>query len=126
MDLFKILCSNTFSEPGYVSSGLLLSDVLQALTGTYPLDCRIVNPEEWNSEGEPNISFLPVISHVWGTLGFRRDRFIYSGKLYKPEDIHVSTITSRFSQSSTWTFHSLGSLARPGSGRNRICNCFVS
>lgn len=52
MKLFGVLRNKTFSKPGYLRSGKLLTNVLLTLTHTYPMDNRFVNPDEWHSDGE--------------------------------------------------------------------------
>ncbi|PCH33392.1 ARM repeat-containing protein [Wolfiporia cocos MD-104 SS10] len=75
--LFKLLHAKTFSKRGFSASGKLISSTLLTLSHTYPLENKLVNPDEWTSED------------------FRKNHHQYWGKLYKPEDVkllwHVPT-----------------------------------
>ncbi|KZT06355.1 uncharacterized protein LAESUDRAFT_653878 [Laetiporus sulphureus 93-53] len=70
--LFKLLHEKTLSKRGFSNTGKLLSSTLLTLTHTYPLENKLVNPDEWASEE------------------FRRNHHQYWGKLYKPEDVKLS------------------------------------
>jgi hypothetical protein len=52
LDLFNLLIEKTKSKRGYSTTGGILSHLLSTLTGTYPLDTRFVNSEEWDSPGQ--------------------------------------------------------------------------
>jgi len=52
LDLFNLLIEKTKSKRGYSTTGGILSHLLSTLTGTYPLDTRFVNSEEWNSPSQ--------------------------------------------------------------------------
>lgn len=49
------------SERGYTTSARVLAIVLVSLTNCWVKDYRSVNPDEWNSEGEPG---LQVVGHA--------------------------------------------------------------
>ncbi len=52
LDLVETLVEKTKSERGFSSAGRLITRVLHTLSGVYPLNCRFVNLDEWNSEGK--------------------------------------------------------------------------
>ncbi|KAM5538277.1 hypothetical protein V8D89_008164 [Ganoderma adspersum] len=72
ISLFKILHDKTFSKRGYSSSGKLLSSTLLTLSHTYPLENKLVNPDEWHSQD------------------FKSNHHKYWGKMYKPEDVKLT------------------------------------
>lgn len=51
LDLFKLLVDKCYSETGWTWTGQLIEKVLTALTITRPREARLVNPDEWESEG---------------------------------------------------------------------------
>ena len=51
LDLFKLLIDKCYSETGWTWTGQLIEKVLSALTTTRPREARLVNPDEWDSEG---------------------------------------------------------------------------
>ena len=57
LDLLSVLVEKTLSERGYSGTGDLLARILATLSGTYPLNSRFVNTDEWNSPGLCTIFF---------------------------------------------------------------------
>lgn len=57
LDLVETLVEKTRSERGYSSAGRLLTRVLHTLSGVYPLNCRFVNLDEWDSDGKCRLHF---------------------------------------------------------------------
>jgi proteasome activator subunit 4 len=52
IDLFKLLTDKCYSETGWTWTGQLIEKVLAALTTTRPRETRLVNPDEWDSDGK--------------------------------------------------------------------------
>ncbi|KAF8649879.1 hypothetical protein AX16_005641 [Volvariella volvacea WC 439] len=72
MSILRLLHDKTFTERGYSWSGRLLSSLLLTLTLVYPLETKLVNPEEWSTEE------------------FRRNHHLYWGKLYKRGEVKIA------------------------------------
>ncbi|KAF9648519.1 ARM repeat-containing protein [Thelephora ganbajun] len=71
LDLFNLLIEKTKSKRGYSTSGGILSHLLSTLTGTYPLDTRFVNSEEWDSPG------------------FDANHHLHWGRMYNAKDVKI-------------------------------------
>ncbi|THH18097.1 hypothetical protein EW146_g2829 [Bondarzewia mesenterica] len=71
LDLLSLLVDKTFSERGWGGTGRLLARIMATLSGTYPLNSRFVNDDEWY---DPE---------------FNKDHNIHWGKMYKAEDVKV-------------------------------------
>ncbi|KAF9568547.1 hypothetical protein CPC08DRAFT_654918 [Agrocybe pediades] len=69
--LLALLVDKTKSERGYTGTGRLVTRVLNTLGGTYPLNTRFVNSNEWN---DPN---------------FDKNHSTQWGRLYEPQDVVV-------------------------------------
>lgn len=52
IELGKEMVQRCRSRKGYMWTGKFIRMMLVALTQIYPLECRNVDPERWNSEGE--------------------------------------------------------------------------
>ena len=61
LDLLGLLVEKTKSKRGYSTSGGILSHLLSTLTGTYPLDTRFVNSEEWDNPSQNQFRESPEI-----------------------------------------------------------------
>lgn len=55
IDLFKLLVDKCYAETGWTWTGQVIEKVLMSLTTTRPREARLVNPDEWNSDGKNSI-----------------------------------------------------------------------
>lgn len=51
LDLLNVLIEKTKSERGFSGSGRLVQRLMHTLCGVYPTNSRLVNTDEWESEG---------------------------------------------------------------------------
>lgn len=49
--LLKLLVEKTKSERGYTGTGRMISRIVNTLAGTYPINTRLVNTDEWEDPG---------------------------------------------------------------------------
>jgi len=90
VDLFNLLIEKTKSKRGYSTTGGILSHLLSTLTGTYPLDTRFVNSEEWNSPGQDQSrGSLKKKFHLTHTKGFDANHYLYWGRMYNAKDAKI-------------------------------------
>lgn len=55
LGLLKLLVEKTKSERGYTGTGRLITRILNTIGGTYPLNSRFMNTEEWD---DPSTSLI--------------------------------------------------------------------
>lgn len=55
MLLIQLLHEKTYSKRGFSWAGKFLSSLLLTLTHTYPLENKFVNPDVWDSPGQPRV-----------------------------------------------------------------------
>ena len=53
--LLRLLVEKTKSERGYTGTGRLITRILHTIGGTYPLNSRFLNAEEWD---DPSTSLI--------------------------------------------------------------------
>lgn len=87
MSLLQLLHAKTFSKRGYSWTGKMLSSMLLTLTHTYPLENKFANPSEWQSDGEPSVTYTN--ESCLTCLEFRWNHHRHWGKLYAPDEIEV-------------------------------------
>ncbi|KAJ9106278.1 hypothetical protein QFC21_001423 [Naganishia friedmannii] len=93
IDLFKLLVDKCYAETGWTWTGQVIEKVLMSLTATRPREARLVNPDEWKSEGKKTelISAMPtlILSLLGLSLDFKYNAHMYFGKRYKFDDVKV-------------------------------------
>jgi proteasome activator subunit 4 len=94
IDLFKLLVDKCYAETGWTWTGQVIEKVLSSLSTTRPKEARLVNPDEWNSEGKKTMSIsrrsrLRITFFLWFALDFKYNAHMYFGKRYKFDDVKV-------------------------------------
>ncbi|CDO70270.1 hypothetical protein BN946_scf184942.g70 [Trametes cinnabarina] len=121
ISLFKLLNEKTFSKRGYSSSGKLLSSTLLTLSHTYPLENKFVNPDEWNSEGNPQLMFAEGLLDSLVALQTSKLTTISTGLTWHvPNAEEIDFVLRIFREVIEPVLDRLYSLLEPGTARDAV------
>ncbi|EJD04282.1 uncharacterized protein FOMMEDRAFT_167503 [Fomitiporia mediterranea MF3/22] len=71
LDLLSVLIDKTKSERGFSGAGRLILRLLHTLSGVYPVNSRLVNTDEWESEE------------------FNKNHNLYWGRFYEAKEVKI-------------------------------------